>query len=140
MGSIGAVAAAGIHHLGVAVADLDEAIETYRRVFGAELELRETLLDQGVDTALLRVGDARIELLAARGPETPVGRFIDRRGPGMHHVAFEVSDVEGELQRLAAGGAELIDEKPRMGMMGKQIAFVHPHATGGVLAELVAGG
>ena len=137
MGSIGAVAAAGIHHLGVAVADLDEAIETYRRVFGAELELRETLLDQGVDTALLRVGDARIELLAARGPETPVGRFIDRRGPGMHHVAFEVPDVEGELQRLAAGGAELIDEKPRM---GKQIAFVHPHATGGVLAELVAGG
>ena len=134
------MAAAGIHHLGVAVADLDEAIETYRRLFGAEVEVRETLLDQGVDTAVLRIGDARIELLAARGPETPVGKFIDRRGPGMHHVAFEVSDVERELERLAAGGAELIDEKPRPGLMGKQIAFIHPHATGGVLAELVAGG
>jgi methylmalonyl-CoA epimerase len=134
------VAAAGIHHLGVAVADLEDAIETYRRLFGAEVEVRETLLDQGVDTAVLRVGDGRIELLAARGPETPVGKFIDRRGPGMHHVAFEVSDVESELERLAAGGAELIDEKPRPGLMGKQIAFIHPHATGGVLAELVAGG
>ena len=134
------MAAAGIHHLGVAVADLDDAIETYRRLFGAEVEVRETLLDQGVDTAVLRVGDGRIELLAARGPETPVGKFIDRRGPGMHHVAFEVSDVESELERLAAGGAELIDEKPRPGLMGKQIAFIHPHATGGVLAELVAGG
>jgi methylmalonyl-CoA epimerase len=134
------VAAAGIHHLGVAVADLEEAIETYRRLFGAEVEVRETLLDQGVDTAVLRVGDGRIELLAARGPETPVGRFIDRRGPGMHHVAFEVSDVAGELERLAAGGAELIDERPRPGLMGKQIAFIHPHAAGGVLAELVAGG
>lgn len=134
------MAAAGIHHLGVAVADLEEAIETYRRLFGAEVEVRETLLDQGVDTAVLRVGDGRIELLAARGPETPVGRFIDRRGPGMHHVAFEVSDVAGELERLAAGGAELIDERPRPGLMGKQIAFIHPHAAGGVLAELVAGG
>ena len=134
------MAAAGIHHLGVAVADLEAAIETYRQLFGAEVEVRETLLDQGVDTAVLRVGDGRIELLAARGPETPVGKFIDRRGPGMHHVAFEVSDVEGELERLAAGGAELIDEKPRPGLMGKQIAFIHPRATGGVLAELVAGG
>ena len=134
------MAAAGIHHLGVAVDDLDVAIETYRELFGAQVEVRETLLDQGVDTAVLRVGDGRIELLAARGPETPVGRFIDRRGPGMHHVAFEVPDVERELERLAAGGAELIDEKPRPGLMGKQIAFIHPHATGGVLAELVAGG
>ncbi len=134
------MAAAGIHHLGVAVVDLDEAVETYQRLFGAEVEVRETLLDQGVDTAVLRVGDSRIELLAARGPETPVGRFIDRRGPGMHHVAFEVPDVESELERLAAGGAELIDEKPRPGLMGKEIAFIHPHAAGGVLAELVAGG
>jgi methylmalonyl-CoA/ethylmalonyl-CoA epimerase len=140
VGRIGAVAAAGIHHLGVAVVDLDEAVETYQRLFGAEVEVRETLLDQGVDTAVLRVGDSRIELLAARGPETPVGRFIDRRGPGMHHVAFEVPDVESELERLAAGGAELIDEKPRPGLMGKEIAFIHPHAAGGVLAELVAGG
>jgi methylmalonyl-CoA epimerase len=134
------VAATGIHHLGVAVADLEEAIDTYRRLFGAELELRETIEDQGVDTALLRVGAERIELLASRAPDSPVGRFLDRRGPGMHHVAFEVSDVAGELERLAAGGAELIDERPRPGLMGREIAFVHPHATGGVLAELVARG
>ncbi len=134
------MAATGIHHLGVAVADLEEAIDTYRRLFGAELELRETIEDQGVDTALLRVGAERIELLASRAPDSPVGRFLDRRGPGMHHVAFEVSDVAGELERLAAGGAELIDERPRPGLMGREIAFVHPHATGGVLAELVARG
>lgn len=132
--------ATGIHHLGVAVSDLDEAIDTYRRLFGAELELRETLTDQGVDTALLRVGDGRIELLASRGPDTPVGKFLDRRGPGMHHVAFEVADVAGELERLAADGAELIDEHPRPGLMGRDIAFIHPHATGGVLAELVGRG
>jgi methylmalonyl-CoA epimerase len=134
------VPATAIHHLGVAVADLEEAIDTYRRLFGAELELRETLEDQGVDTALLRVGQDRIELLASRGPDSPVGRFLDRRGPGMHHVAFEVADVAGELERLAAGGAELIDERPRPGLMGRDIAFIHPHAAGGVLAELVARG
>jgi len=132
------VPATAIHHLGVAVADLEEAIDTYRRLFGAELELRETLEDQGVDTALLRVGQDRIELLASRGPDSPVGRFLDRRGPGMHHVAFEVDDVGDELARLAAEGAELIDERPRRGLLGLEIAFVHPHATGGVLAELVA--
>ncbi|HEX4520892.1 MAG TPA: methylmalonyl-CoA epimerase [Gaiellaceae bacterium] len=130
----------GIHHVGVAVADLDEAIDTYSRLFGAKLELRETVDEQGVETALLRIGDGRIELLASLEPDTPVGRFLDRRGPGMHHVAFEVDDVASELERLAAGGAELIDESPRTGLMGREIAFVHPHATGGVLAELVAGG
>jgi methylmalonyl-CoA/ethylmalonyl-CoA epimerase len=134
------VSATGIHHLGVAVSDLDEAIDAYRRLFGAELELRETIEDQGVDTALLRVGGERIELLASREPDSPVARFLDRRGPGMHHVAFEVADVAVELERLAARGAELIDEQPRPGLMGRDIAFVHPHATGGVLAELVARG
>jgi methylmalonyl-CoA/ethylmalonyl-CoA epimerase len=134
------MAASGIHHLGVAVADLDEAIDTYRRLFGAELEHRETIEDQGVDTALMRIGAGRVELLATREPDSPVGRFLDRRGPGMHHVAFEVSDVAGELERLADGGAELIDERPHTGLMGRDIAFVHPHATGGVLAELVARG
>ena len=129
-----------IHHVGVAVADLDEAIDTYSRLFGAELELRETVSEQGVETALMRVGDGRIELLASLEPDTPVGRFIDRRGPGMHHLAFEVDDVASELERLAAGGAELIDEHPRTGLMGREIAFIHPHATGGVLAELVACG
>jgi methylmalonyl-CoA epimerase len=134
------VSATGIHHLGVAVDDLDEAVETYRRLFGAELELRETLPDQGVETALLRVGDARVELLSSLEPDTPVGRFIERRGPGMHHVAFEVEDVGSELRRLEAEGAELIDTTPRRGLQGMEIAFVHPHATGGVLAELVANG
>jgi methylmalonyl-CoA epimerase len=134
------VSACGIHHLGVAVSDLDEAVDTYRRLFGAELELRETIGDQGVESALLRVGEGRIELLASRGPDTPVARFLERRGPGMHHVAFEVDDVSRELRRLAAEGAELIDEEPRGGLQGMEIAFVHPRATGGVLAELVAHG
>lgn len=134
------MAAAGIHHVGVAVADLDAAVATYEQLFGAEVELRETLEDQGVDAVLMRVGHGRLELLASRGPETEVGRFLDRRGPGMHHVAFEVADVGQELARLAAGGTELIDVRPRVGLMGKQVAFVHPHATGGVLAELVSDG
>ena len=134
------MAAAGIHHVGVAVADLDAAVATYEHLFGAEVELRETLEDQGVDAVLMRVGDGRLELLTSRGPETDVGRFLTRRGPGMHHVAIEVADVGRELERLAAGGTELIDERPRVGLMGKQVAFVHPHATGGVLAELVSGG
>jgi len=134
------VSATGIHHVGVAVVDLDEAVETYRRLFGAELELRETVDEQGVETALLRVGDGRIELLSSLEPDSPVGRFLDRRGPGMHHVAFEVEDVGSELRRLESQGAELIDVEPRRGSQGLEIAFVHPHATGGVLAELVAHG
>ncbi len=134
------MSASGIHHLGVAVVDLDEAVETYRRLFGAEVELRETVDDQGIETALLRVGDGRIELLSSLDADTPVGRFLERRGPGMHHVAFEVADIAAELEALAAQGAELIDETPRRGLNGMEIAFVHPHATGGVLAELVAHG
>jgi methylmalonyl-CoA/ethylmalonyl-CoA epimerase len=130
----------GIHHLGVAVSDLDAAVEIYRRLFGAEVELRETLEEQGVETALLRVGNDRIELLSSLDPDTPVGRFLERRGPGMHHVAFEVDDVAAELEVLVAQGAELIDETPRRGLNGMDIAFIHPHATGGVLAELVAHG
>jgi methylmalonyl-CoA epimerase len=131
------VQARGIHHLGVAVADLDEAVETYTRLFGAALEHRETVPDQGVEAASLRIGEGRIELLASLGPETPVGKFLAKRGPGMHHVAFEVDDVGAELERLAADGAELIDGEPRQGLFGLEVAFVHPHATGGVLAELV---
>jgi methylmalonyl-CoA/ethylmalonyl-CoA epimerase len=134
------VRSAGIHHLGLAVVDLDEAVETWRRLFGAELEHRETVADQGIEAALLRVGEGRIELLASLDADTPVGRFLERRGPGMHHVAFEVDDVEHELERLAAAGTELIDERSRPGAFGLDIAFVHPHATGGVLAELVARG
>jgi len=134
------VSSTGIHHLGLAVVDLDEAVDTWRRLFGAELEHRETVADQGIEAALMRVGEGRIELLASLDPDTPVGRFLDRRGPGMHHVAFEVDDVGSELERLAADGTELIDERPRQGAFGLEIAFVHPHATGGVLAELVARG
>jgi methylmalonyl-CoA epimerase len=128
----------GIHHVGIAVVDLDSAVETYQRIFGAELELRETVPDQGVEAALLRVGAGRVELLASLGPDTPVGKFLAKRGPGMHHLAFEVDDIGVELERLAAGGAELIDERPRRGLFGLEVAFVHPAATGGVLAEFVS--
>jgi methylmalonyl-CoA/ethylmalonyl-CoA epimerase len=134
------MAVKGIHHLGVAVEDVDESLETYARLFGAEFERREALEEHGVDAVTLRVGGSRIELLGALGPQTPVGKFLADRGPGLHHVAFEVDDVAGELARLAAGGAELIDETPRPGAFGWTVAFVHPHATGGVLAELVSDG
>ena len=132
--------ARGIHHVGIAVADLDSAVETYRRLFGAELEHRESVPDQGVEAACLRIGTGRIELVASLGPETPVGKFLAKRGPGMHHLAFEVADVAAELERLAADGAELIDEQPRQGLFGIEVAFVHPAATGGVLAEFVSSG
>ncbi|HWB21634.1 MAG TPA: methylmalonyl-CoA epimerase [Gaiellaceae bacterium] len=134
------MAARGIHHLGVAVEDLDQAVDTYQRLFGAELEHRETVADQGIEAASMLVGDGRVELVASLGPDTPVGKFLAKRGPGMHHVAFEVDDVGDELARLAAEGTELIDESPRHGLFGLEVAFVHPHATGGVLAELVSRG
>jgi methylmalonyl-CoA/ethylmalonyl-CoA epimerase len=134
------MAATGIHHLGVAVDDLDAAVDVYRRLFGAELEHRDRVEDQGVEAASLRVGGDRVELLRALGPDTPVGRFVAKRGPGMHHVAFEVDDVGAELERLAASGRQLIDERPRRGLFGLEVAFVHPDATGGVLAELVSDG
>jgi methylmalonyl-CoA/ethylmalonyl-CoA epimerase len=134
------VRAKGIHHLGVAVEDLDEAVETYRSLFGAELEHRETVPSQGVEAAALRVGESRVELLLALADDTPVGKFVANRGPGMHHVAYEVSDLHGQLRRLAEQGVELIDEEPHEGLFGLEVAFVHPHATHGVLAELVAGG
>ncbi len=134
------MAARGIHHLGVAVSDLDEAVETYGRLFGAEVEHRATVQDQGVEAALLRVGEGRVELLAALGEDTPVGRFLAKRGPGMHHVAYEVDDVTAELDRLERQGAELIDLRPRQGLFGLEVAFLHPDAVHGVLSELVSGG
>jgi methylmalonyl-CoA/ethylmalonyl-CoA epimerase len=130
----------GIHHLGVAVDDLDSGLATYERLFGAELEHRETLEEQGVEAASLRIGSDRVELLAALGAETPVGKFLSKRGPGMHHVAYEVDDVGAALDELAAEGAELIDERPRRGLFGLEVAFVHPDAVHGVLAEIVSGG
>ena len=129
----------GIHHLGVAVADLDEAVATYERLFDARLEHRETVPDQGVEAASLRVGQDRVELLASLGEETPVGKFLAKRGPGMHHVAYEVADVGEALDELAAEGAELIDDRPRRGLFGLEVAFVHPDAVHGVLAEIVSG-
>ena len=130
----------GIHHVAVAVHDLDEAIETYGRLFGAELEHRDTVAEQGVEAAAVLVGASRIELLAATGEDTPVGRFLARRGPGMHHVAYEVDDLDEQLARLDAEGVELIDSSPRRGLYGMQVAFLDPSAVDGVLAELVSDG
>jgi methylmalonyl-CoA/ethylmalonyl-CoA epimerase len=130
--------ALNVHHLGIAVADLDAAILVYADLFGATLEHRERVEDQGVEAASLRVGESRIELLQPLGPETPVGKFLAKRGPGMHHMAFEVEDLAAELERLKAHDVVLIDEQPRRGMFGLQVAFVHPEATGGVLAEFVS--
>jgi methylmalonyl-CoA/ethylmalonyl-CoA epimerase len=132
--------ARGIHHLGIAVEDLDEAVATYERLFGAEVEQRGSVADQGVEAASLRVGAGRVELLASLGEETPVGKFLAKRGPGMHHVAYEVDDLPAELSRLSAAGAELIDERPREGLFGLEVAFVHPDAAHGVLSELVSSG
>src|SRR3954451_20606984 len=110
-----------MHHLRVAVADLDEAVATYERLFGAPLEHRETVPDQGVEAACLRIGADRVELLASLGEETPVGKFLATRGPGMHHVAFEVENVGVALDELAANGAELIDDRPRRGLFGLEV-------------------
>jgi methylmalonyl-CoA/ethylmalonyl-CoA epimerase len=130
----------GIHHVGVAVEDLDEAVATYERLFGATVERRDSLEDQGVEAVLLRVGESRVELLAPTGDDTPVGRFLARRGPGMHHLALETADVGGALRELSAAGAELIDEHPRRGLFGTEVAFVHPSALHGVLTEVVSSG
>jgi len=129
--------ALSVHHLGIAVGDLDASIDQYAALFGAAVEHRETLGDQGVEAASLRIGASRIELLRALGPDTPVGKFLANRGPGLHHVAFEVADLGAELDRLRADGVQLIDEAPRLGLFGLQVAFIHPEATGGVLAEFV---
>ena len=128
----------GIHHVGLAVTDLDEAVATYLRLFGGTLEHRELVPDQGVEAASVLVGASRIELLAPTGEDTPVGRFLARRGPGVHHLAYEVEDVAAALDSLAAEGAELIDTVPRRGLFGLQVAFVHPDAVHGVLTEVVS--
>jgi methylmalonyl-CoA epimerase len=132
------VQARGIHHLGVAVEDLDAALSTYARLFGAQVEHRATVEEQGVRAASLRIGDGRVELLEPLGDDTPVGRFLAKRGPGMHHVAFEVNDLPATLAELAGAGADLIDETPRAGLFGLEVAFIHPDSVHGVLAEVVA--
>ena len=132
--------ARGIHHVGVAVADLDEAVQTYERLFAGRLEHRARVEGQGVEAASMRVGDSRVELLAPLGAETPVGKFLANRGPGLHHLAYEVDDVASALAFLAEQGAELIDAVPREGLFGLQVAFVHPDSVHGVLSEVVSRG
>jgi len=129
-----------IHHVGVAVADLDEAIATYELLFGAQLEHRDALATQGVVAAALLVGEGRVELLQPTGDDTPVGRFLAKRGPGMHHVALETDNVEAALRELSEAGAQLIDSAPRRGLYGLEVAFVHPDAVHGVLTEVVSVG
>jgi methylmalonyl-CoA/ethylmalonyl-CoA epimerase len=132
--------ARGIHHLGVAVEDLDAAVSTYERLFGGEVEHRARVPEQGVEAAAIRVGTGLVELLEPLEADTPVGRFLAKRGPGMHHVAYEVDDVADALAGLADQGVELIDERPREGLFGLEVAFVHPDAVHGVLSEVVASG
>ena len=124
----------------MAVEDLDAAQATYERLFGAEVEHRATVEEQGVRAVSLRIGEGRVELLEPLGQDTPVGRFLAKRGPGMHHVAYEVSDLDATLAELAGAGADLIDEQPREGLFGLEVAFVHPDSVHGVLSEVVLGG
>jgi methylmalonyl-CoA/ethylmalonyl-CoA epimerase len=126
-----------IHHLGYAVEDLEAASRLYQQRFGARLEEPETVADQGVKAAMFRVGESRIELLEPTGPDTPVGKFLAKRGEGLHHVAFQVEDIEATLGELGRDGVELIDEEPRVGAGGTRMAFVHPKSVHGVLTELV---
>ena len=117
-----------IDHIGIAVADLDEAIAVHRDTYGMPLVHRETIAEQGVEAALLEVGDSHVELLAPLGDDTPVGRFLARRGPGLHHVAYRVDDVATALDELRAAGVRVIDEQPRTGIRGSRVAFLHPAA------------
>ena len=126
-----------IDHVGVAVADIEATLAVYRDALGMPLVHRETVSEQGVEAALLEVGEGHIELLQPLGPDTAVGKFLARRGPGLHHVAYRVSSVEETLQALTAAGLRLIDERPRPGIRGSRVAFVHPASTGGVLTEIV---
>jgi len=127
----------GIHHVGIAVEDLDEAVGRYRRTFGVEPTHRERIEDQGVEEVLFDVVGSTIQLLGALGPETPVGSFLAKRGPGIHHIAYRVRDVATSLERLRRDGIRLVDDVPRAGSRGTTIAFVHPKDMGGVLVELV---
>jgi methylmalonyl-CoA/ethylmalonyl-CoA epimerase len=126
-----------IDHIGIAVTDLDAAVGEYERLLGVAPSHRERVDDQGVEEVLFRVGSSYIQLLGSLGPHTPVGRSLERRGPGVHHVAYRVSDIVDALEHLRAQGARLIDETPREGSRDTLIAFVHPATLDGVLVELV---
>jgi methylmalonyl-CoA/ethylmalonyl-CoA epimerase len=126
-----------VDHVGIAVQDLDAAISFYSAAFGVTLEHRETVEEQGVEEAMFRVGESWIQLLRPLGPDTPVGKYISRRGEGVHHVGYGVSDLKAVLEHLKAEGLQLIDAEPRPGSRGTMVAFVHPKSVGGVLVELV---
>jgi methylmalonyl-CoA/ethylmalonyl-CoA epimerase len=128
-----------VHHVAFAVTDLDEAVGTYERLFGARVERRGRMEDQGIEAVYLRIGDGRVELVSALGEDTPVGRFLAKRGPGMHHVAYQVADVAAALRSLVADGAEPIDEEPRPGLGGHEVSFIHPDFVHGVLVEVIGG-
>ena len=129
-----------IDHVGIAVANLEAAVERYRTTLGLEPAHRERMDDQGVEEVLFEVGSSFVQLLGALGPDTPVGRFLERRGEGVHHVGYRVGSVVEALGQLRAVGVRLIDEAPRRGSRGTTIAFVHPKDMGGVLVELVEEG
>ncbi|MDO8184357.1 methylmalonyl-CoA epimerase [Conexibacter sp. JD483] len=126
-----------IDHIGVAVEDLDAALALYESALGMPVVHRETVTEQGVEAILLDVGENHVELLKPLGPETPVGKFLAKKGPGLHHVAYQVEDVVATLASLKAAGLRLIDETPRTGIRGSKVAFLHPASTGGVLTEIV---
>jgi len=128
---------AQIDHVGVAVEDMDEALNLYTGPLAMPLQHRETVEEQGVDAALLGVGAGHVELLSPLGPDTPVGKYLKRRGPGLHHVAYAVADIDAALEELRGAGLRLIDETPRVGIRNSRVAFVHPGALAGVLTEIV---
>jgi methylmalonyl-CoA epimerase len=128
---------ARIDHIGVAVEDLDAAIALHEETYGMALVHRETVTEQGVEAVLLDVGENHVELLRPLSPDTPVGKFLAKRGPGLHHVAYQVSDIAATLERLRTQGVRLIDETPRVGIRNSSVAFLHPSASGGVLTEIV---
>jgi methylmalonyl-CoA/ethylmalonyl-CoA epimerase len=126
-----------IDHIGVAVEDLDAAIQLYGERLGMQLQHRETVEEQGVEAVLLDVGDCHVELLKPLGPDTPVGKFLERKGPGLHHVAYRVDDIDATLESLKGAGIGLIDATARTGIRQSRVAFLHPKSTGGVLTEIV---
>lgn len=126
-----------IDHIGIAVEDLEAGIELYEQSFGMELAVREKVEEQGVEAVLLNVGEGHVELLAPLGPDTPVGKYLAKRGAGLHHVAYAVDDIDSTLERIAASGIELIDAKARVGIGGSRVAFLQPRSTGRVLTEIV---
>ena len=126
-----------IDHIGVAVEDLDAAMALYETSFEMELAHRETVEDQGVEAVLLDVGEGHVELLRPLGPDTAVGKYLARKGPGLHHVAYAVDDIDATLERLSEAGLELIDREARVGIRGSRVAFLHPRSTGSVLTEIV---